>query len=126
MSETRDEARRAAYAYGLRAETAATLWLRAHLYAILARNYRAQGGEIDIIARRGRAIVFVEVKARGDLDDAAIAITAQKQRRFSRAVGRWLASNPWAMNYTLRADAIFVAPGKLPRHVENAFELGVG
>ncbi len=81
MSETKNEARRAAYAYGLRAETVATLWLRARLYQILARNYRAHGGEIDIIAKRGRTIVFVEVKARGDLNDAAIAITAQKHLR---------------------------------------------
>lgn len=126
MPEEKDDSRRAAYAYGLRAEMAATLWLRARLYQILARNYRVQGGEIDVIAKRGRTIVFVEVKARGDLDDAAIAITPQKQRRFSRAANRWLATNPWAMTYTLRADAIFVAPGRLPRHVENAFELGVG
>ncbi len=120
------EARRAAYAYGLRAETVATLWLRMQFYSILARNYRAHGGEIDIVARRGRTIIFVEVKARGDLDNAAIAITPQKQQRFSRAVGRWLAANPWATNCTLRADAIFVAPGKTPRRIENAFELGVG
>ena len=62
--------RRAAYAYGLRAETAATLWLRARLYQILARNFRAHGGEIDIIAKHGRTIVF-EVKARADLETAA-------------------------------------------------------
>jgi putative endonuclease len=121
-----DRARRAAYVYGLRAETLATLWLRARLYRILARNYRAHGGEIDIVAKRGRTIVFVEVKARGKFDDAAIAITPQKQRRFSQAVGRWLAANPWAMTHTLRADAIFLASGRLPRHLENAFELRVG
>ncbi|MDP3554257.1 YraN family protein [Methylocystis sp.] len=126
MSELKDDARRAAYVYGLRAETAATLWLRARLYQILARNFRAHGGEIDIIAKRGRTIVFVEVKARGLIDDAVIAITPQKHRRFSQAVGRWLSANPWAMNYTLRADAIFLAPGRLPRHLENAFELRVG
>ena len=126
MNELKNDARRAAYVYGLRAETAATLWLQARLYKILARNFRAHGGEIDIVARRGRTIVFVEVKARGDLDNAAIAITPQKQRRFSQAVGRWLAGNPWAMAFTLRADAIFLAPGRLPRHLENAFELRVG
>jgi putative endonuclease len=125
MSETKRHAR-CADVYGLRAETLATLWLRARLYQILARNYRAHGGEIDIVARRGRTIVFVEVKARGALEDAAIAITPQKQRRFSQAVSRWLAANPWAMSYTLRADAIFLAPGRLPRHLENAFELRVG
>lgn len=119
-------ARRAAYAYGLRAETVATLWLRARLYQIVARNYRAQGGEIDIIARRGRTVAFVEVKARGDLDSALHAITPQKRQRFSRAANRWLTANPWAMTYTLRADAIYIAPGKFPAHVTDAFELRMG
>jgi putative endonuclease len=126
LSDDKEDSRRAAYAFGLNAETLATMWLRAHFYSILDRNYRIRGGEIDIVARRGRAIAFVEVKARGDLDNAAIAITPQKQRRFSRAANRWVATHPWAMSYTLRADAIFIAPGKLPRHLENAFELGVG
>lgn len=125
MSDDKD-ARRAARAYGLQAETIATLWLRARLYTILDRNYRIKDGEIDIVARRGRTIAFVEVKARGDLDDAAIAITPQKLRRIRRAANRWVATHPWAMNCTLRGDAIFLAPGKLPRHVEDAFALGVG
>lgn len=123
---TRAEAKRAAHAFGLRAETVAALWLRLKLYTILARRFRAQGGEVDVIAKRGRTIVFVEVKARGDLDDAAISITPQKQRRFSRAAARWIASNPWAMTHTLRGDAIFVAPRRLPRHVEAAIEMEIG
>lgn len=123
MSET-DHARRAARAYGLQAETIATLWLRARLYTILDRNYRIKDGEIDIVARRGRTIAFVEVKARGDLEEAFIAITPQKRRRISRAVNRWVATHPFAMNYTLRADAVFIAPGRLPRHLEDAFALG--
>jgi len=41
-------------------------------------------------------------------------------------VNRWLATHPWATSCTLRADAVFVAPGRLPRHLENAFELAVG
>lgn len=125
MSSDSGSARRAAYAYGLHAETIATLWLRARLYTILARNYRIQGGEIDIVARRGRTIAFVEVKARATLEDAAIAITPQKRRRIGCAVNRWLATHPWAAGFTLRADALFIAPGRLPRHVEHAFELGL-
>ncbi len=118
-----EDKRRAAYAYGLHAETVAALWLRARLFTVLERNYRVNGGEIDIIAKRGRTIAFVEVKARGALEDAAISITPQKQRRFRRAANRWLATHAWAAGFTLRADAIFIAPGKLPRHVENAFAL---
>ncbi len=121
--DKREDNRRAAYAYGLHAETIATLWLRARLFTILQRNYRVKGGEIDIVAKRGRTIAFVEVKARGALEDAAVAITSQKQRRFRHAANRWIATHPWAVDCTLRADAIFIAPGRLPRHVENAFSL---
>ena len=123
MRERDEHARRRAHFRGLQAEALAALWLQARLYRILARNYRIQGGEIDIVARRGDTIAFVEVKARGDLDAAALAITPQKQRRFSRAANRWLATHPWAAHCTLRADAILIAPRRRPRHVENAFGL---
>ena len=121
-----EEKRRAAHVYGLRAETVAALWLRLKLYRILARRYRTQDGEVDIIAQRGDVVAFVEVKARGDLDAAQIAITPQKRRRFSRAAGRWMATHPWAASHTLRADAVFVAPRRLPLHVEAAFEMELG
>mgnify|MGYP000848396126 CR=1 FL=1 len=124
------KAKLAALARGRIAERRAAWLLRLTFHRILARRFRpakSHGlGEIDIIARRGRTIVFVEVKARGLIDDAVIAITPQKRRRFSQAVGRWLAANPWAVAYTLRADAIFLAPRRLPRHLENAFELRLG
>jgi len=118
--------RRARHDFGLRAEFVATLWLRLKLYQILARRYRVKGGEVDIVARRGDVIVFVEVKARGAMDDALIAITKQKQRRFRIAAARWLAANPWAARSTLRADAVFVAPWRVPRHVEDVMTLKVG
>jgi len=52
-------------------------------YAILARRYRTRHGEIDIVARDGETIVFIEVKAKesGDFGRAAHAVTAEKQRR---------------------------------------------
>ncbi|MGA8171841.1 MAG: YraN family protein [Methylocystis sp.] len=118
--------RRAGHDFGLRAESLAAIWLRMRFYKILARRYRVNGGEIDIIARRGDAIAFVEVKAREEMDDALIAITPQKQRRLSIAAARWLAANPWAANYTLRADAVFIAPRRLPRHVIDVMELRIG
>ncbi len=73
--------RRKARAFGLRAETLAALWLRLKFYQILARNFTARGGEIDLIARRGDVIVFVEVKARPTLDQAFLAIDAAKAAR---------------------------------------------
>lgn len=119
-------ARRARHLGGLRAETLAALWLACKFYKILARRYRVRGGEIDIIAKRGRTIAFVEVKARGTLEEAMTTITQEKRRRLSRAASRWLAANPWAASHVLRGDAVFVAPRRLPRHVEAAMELEIG
>lgn len=120
------DAKRAARAFGLRAETLATLWLRAQLFTILDRNYRVQGGEIDIVAQRGHLIVFAEVKARADLETAALAITPQKQRRIQRAVHHWLARHPRSTGCALRADAILIAPGQLPRRIAGVFDLTIG
>lgn len=75
--------RRKARAFGLRAETLAAMWLRLKFYKILARNFAARGGEIDLIARRGEVIVFVEVKARPTLDQAFLAIDAAKAARIA-------------------------------------------
>ena len=73
--------------------------------------------------RRGQAVAFVEVKARGAMEDALSSIGAAKRRRFSRAARAWVARHPWAVEKTLRADAVFVAPRRWPRHLEAAFEL---
>ncbi len=117
------ESKRAARAFGLRAETLAALWLRGQFFRILDRNYRVQGGEIDIVAQRGRLIVFVEVKARASLDEALAALTPLKQRRVALAVNRWVATHPRAAGRTLRADAILIAPRRWPRWIVSAFEL---
>jgi putative endonuclease len=115
--------RAAARVFGLRAEGLAVLWLRLKGFRILARNYAAAGGEIDIVARRGALVVFVEVKARPSLEAAQVAIDARKIARISRAVRVWLAAQPWAVRCALRGDAVLVAPGRLPRHAPGAFEL---
>lgn len=108
---------------GLRAETLALLLLLAKGYRPLARRFSASGGEVDLIVARGDTVVFVEVKARASLDDAREAIGGVKRERFSRAVRAWLSRNPWAMSKTLRADAVFIAPRRWPRHLPAAFEI---
>jgi putative endonuclease len=115
--------RKKARAFGLRAETLAALWLRLKFYKILARNFSARGGEIDLIARRGDVIVFVEVKARPTLEQAFLAIDAAKAARISRIAALWLCANRWAVGRIFRGDAIYIAPGRLPRHVEAAVPL---
>jgi len=95
-------------ARGNRAETMAAWLLRLKGYRILARRFRAGAGEIDLIAARGDVIAFVEVKARRRRDDAAIAITADKQRRIASAARVWLARHPACANRILRLDAVFI------------------
>lgn len=124
MRTARD--RRSALSRGRLAEYVATVVLVSKGYRILARRYLVKGGEIDIVARRGDTIAFVEVKARPTLDEAHAAIDHVKRRRISRAVRVWLVANPWAVRLTLRGDAISLAPWRWPAHVIGAVELELG
>ncbi len=118
--------RRAAEARGHVAEAKALGLLMLKGYRPVARRFSASGGEIDLIVVRGDTVAFVEVKARAELDAAYLAIGPRKRRRFSRAARAWLSRNPWAMTRVLRADAVFVAPRRWPKHVAAAFELDLG
>ena len=122
MRRDDEAARRRAHRAGRGAEWAALAVLAAKGYRILARRYLVKGGEIDIVARRGGTIVFVEVKLRASLDDAQTAITPTKRRRIARAA-RVFVSRQRATALTYRADAIFCAPWRWPLHVPGAFEL---
>jgi putative endonuclease len=115
--------RRAALSRGLLAETLAAGVLVAKGYRILARRYYVKGGEIDIVARRGDTIAFVEVRARSSLAEALTSIDGVKRRRISRAVRVWLTANPWAVRLTLRGDAVSLAPWNWPAHAIGVVEL---
>ena len=117
------EARRRSFRTGRLAELLAAILLMAKGYRILARRYGGRGGEIDLIAARGRTIAFVEVKARARMEAAQASIGAQKQALVSRAARRWLARHPGSAGLTYRADAVFLAPWRRPRHLEDAFPL---
>jgi putative endonuclease len=119
----RTKRRRGAHLFGLKAESIAALLLQLKGYSILERRYAISGGEIDLIARRGGVIAFVEVKARGDIEAAIASISATKQRRIARAARVWLSRNQWAAGQTLRGDAVFIAPRRLPRHAPSAYRL---
>ena len=69
----------------IRGESFACWWLRLHGYRILARNWRVPGGEIDIVARRGGVVAFVEVKARRDGGHAHAALHHHQLGRVARA-----------------------------------------
>ena len=126
MSARSPRDRRQAHGQGILAERLAVGLLRVKGYRVLVRRYQIRGGEIDIVARRGDAVAFVEVKVRPTLDEARTAIDFVKRRRISRAAKTWLASNPWAAPLTWRGDAVYIAPWRWPRHEIAAFELDLG
>jgi putative endonuclease len=114
--------RQAAFLLGLSAEMRAAAFLLAKGYRIAARRWRSAAGEIDIVARRGNLLIFVEVKARGTFDDAAYSVTPRQQQRIASAAAIWLADNAGDAERDMRFDAILVAPRRWPRHIEAAFE----
>lgn len=110
--------REAAEKRGRGAETLACWWLRLHGWRILARRARVSGGEVDIIARRGRVLAFVEVKSRATEESAAMSLDAWRLRRVVVAAER-LAPRYLKPDDDLRIDAIFIVPGRPPRHMPN-------
>ncbi len=114
--------RQVAFQLGLSAESRAAAWLVARGFRILARRWKSPVGEIDIVARRRALLVFVEVKARHDLDEAAWSVTPRQQQRIAAAAEAWLATYGSDGFRDIRFDVILVAPGKLPRHIPAAFE----
>jgi putative endonuclease len=112
----------AAFRLGLSAESRAAMLLIAKGYRILARRWKTPFGEIDIVARRRGALVFVEVKARAHADDAAEAVTERGKRRIVAAAELWLAHNPDDARRDIRFDVMLVTPGRMPQHIANAFD----
>lgn len=112
----------AAFRLGISAESRAALFLIAKAYRILARRWKTPFGEIDIVARRRNDLVFFEVKARDTLEGAAEAVTERNKQRIVAAAHLWLAHHPQDAQRALRFDVILMVPGKMPRHIVNAFD----
>ena len=112
--------RREAEKRGRGAETIAAMYLRIHGWRILARRARVPGGEVDIVARRGRTLAFVEVKARGTEESAAFALDEWRLRRVAVAAER-LAQRYMRDGDDVRIDVIFIVPRRWPRHLANVW-----
>src|SRR5262249_30497092 len=113
-----------AFRTGISAESRAAAFLIAKGFRILARRWKSPVGEIDIIARRRSLLVFVEVKARETLDDAAWSVPDRQRLRIAAAAEAWLARNADDRIRDIRFDAMLVAPGRIPRHIPAAFDAG--
>ncbi|CTQ56898.1 hypothetical protein LP7551_05462 [Roseibium album] len=116
------EKRRKAHALGLSAETWAAWYLRLTGWRILKHRYKTKSGEIDLIAKKRKTVVFVEVKARKNRRSALEAVTPASQKRISRAARIFVTEHPKAGFFTLRFDVIIIRPWAIPERIENAFE----
>lgn len=95
--------------------------LRLKGYRILARDFRVPVGEIDLIARRGRVVAFIEVKSRDSAIAALEAITPRQRRRIARAAQAFIGRYPRYQSFRLRYDVVVVAPRRWPRHLAGAW-----
>ena len=115
--------RRRAWRRGRRAEGLAILALGLAGYRILARNLRSPLGEIDIVARRGRMVAFIEVKTRADWGTAVEALAGRQRRRIARAAAGFLAAHPELAGHRARFDVILIVPWRWPRHITDAWRI---
>lgn len=106
---------------GRGAETLACWYLRLKGWRILARRARVRGGEVDIVARRGRTLAFIEVKARATEEAAAFALDEWRLRRVVVAAER-LAPRYMLDGDMVRIDALFIVPRRWPRHLANVWQ----
>lgn len=118
-----DEKRRKAETLGRTAETLCRLLLQVKGYRIVAHRLRTPMGEIDIVARRGRTLAIVEVKARADWRAASEAVSARQRGRLARAAHAFLATNPQYNGLSLRFDVMLVTPWAIPRHLQDAWRV---
>ena len=106
---------------GRGAEAIACWYLRLQGWRILARRARVPGGEVDIVARRGRTLAFVEVKARSSDEAAALSLDDWRLRRVAAAAER-LAPRFMREGDDIRIDALFVDPRRWPKHLTNVWQ----
>ena len=112
--------RRQAERSGRVGETAAAWWLRLKGWRILARRVRTPAGEVDLIAKRGNLVAFVEVKRRKTGAELDFAIDQFRLARVA-AAAEYLAPRYMEAGDDMRVDVILIAPGRALRHLENAW-----
>ncbi len=112
--------RQAAEAAGRRGERIAGWWLRLKGWQILARRVRTPAGEVDLIARKGNLVAFVEVKMRATAAELDFAIDERRLARVA-AAAEYLMPSYAGPGDDIRVDVILLAAGTRPRHIENAW-----
>jgi len=124
MSGARQARGTASRLSGRRAEVLAAVWLMAKGYRILGFRLRTRQAEIDLLALRGKVLAVVEVKRRTSLMAALETVTLDQRARLRRAGMAVVAGRPRLAGASVRLDLIALAPGKLPRHIPDAWKGG--
>lgn len=109
------------YATGIAAESRARGLLESKNYHILAHRYKTKGGEIDLVAKRGDHLAFVEVKGRKTYDEAAYAVLPRQQARIALAAEVFLGEHAELAHCSASFDVILVTPNRGCAHIEQAF-----
>jgi putative endonuclease len=109
---------------GHAAEWTAAVWLMLKGYQILAFRLKGRGGEIDILARRGRTLAVVEVKRRRTIEAAILSLGPEQHARLAAAAQAVARSRPSLQGLNLRIDMVALAPGRFPRHLRGVTTTG--
>lgn len=118
--ESSGRKRQEAEARGRDGERRAAWWLWLRGWRILDRRVRTPAGEVDIVARRGNLVAFVEVKTRKSAAELDFAIDERRLARVA-AAAELLMPRYAGPGDDIRVDVILIAPRALPRHIENAW-----
>ncbi len=109
------------YNFGILAEKITIIYLILKAYKILAWRYKTRFGELDIIAKKGREIIFVEVKARKKDTNLEEILRDRQTKRMVNAAQYFMSKNSKFREYQLRFDFIFVNKFYWVRHYKNFF-----
>ncbi len=106
---------------GRASEFVAAFWLMATGWRILAFRLKTPQGEIDLLARRGRVLAVIEVKRRATIEAALEAVGHRQRQRLRAAAENLAAKRSDLAGLSVRLDLIALAPGRLPRHIADAW-----
>ena len=109
---------------GRRSEAWAAAWLMAKGYRILGFRLKTPQAEIDLLAKKGDILAVVEVKSRANIEAALEAVTFDQRERLRRAGVTLAARRRGLANCAVRLDLLALAPGRLPRHIPDAWKGG--
>jgi putative endonuclease len=115
------------YHRGHLAEILAQLYLHFHGYRLVCRNFvtgrGTTAGEVDLIIRRSKTLVFVEIKQRQTLNAAAYAISEKQKQRIMRGAQSFLKHYPQYVGFDIRFDAVLIELPWHIRHIKNAWTM---